>query len=80
VSSREVRVLGRHLILTLAEDFDLAEVADVLALAAQLARRAVEIAAPRQRLDAILVRVFDEILGWLPYTGVLAKAPARPRG
>ena len=37
------RILVRHLVLALAEDCDLAEVADVLSVAAQLARRAVEL-------------------------------------
>jgi hypothetical protein len=34
-------ILVRHLVLALAEDSDLAEVADVLSVAGQLARRAV---------------------------------------
>jgi hypothetical protein len=40
VNPPETRSLARHLVLALAEDFELAEVADLLALAAQLARKA----------------------------------------
>jgi hypothetical protein len=50
MSRAEVRVFARFLVL--AEDFDLAEVADVLILAAQLARRAVEIRDRRGRSTA----------------------------
>jgi hypothetical protein len=37
-----MRVFARHLVLALAEDFDLAEVANVFFLAAQRAHTAVE--------------------------------------
>jgi hypothetical protein len=44
----EVRILARSLVCALAKDFALTEVADVLTLAGQLARKAVEI---RDRRD-----------------------------
>jgi hypothetical protein len=48
MSTAEVRILARSLVCALAEDFALTEVADVLTLAGQLARKAVEI---RDRRD-----------------------------
>ena len=49
MNTEEVRILARNLVLALAEDFDLAEAADVFSVAAQLARKAVEL---RGRRDA----------------------------
>jgi hypothetical protein len=39
----DARVLARHLVIALAEDFDLAEVADALTIGALPARTAVEL-------------------------------------
>jgi hypothetical protein len=43
VSPTDRRSLARHLVIALAEDFPLVEVADVLTIASQLARKAIEI-------------------------------------